>query len=33
LTAGLTGYKLYFMFYLALLHDSKEAENKEKCSK
>jgi len=33
LTAGLTGYKLYFMFYLALLHDSKEAENKEKRSK
>jgi hypothetical protein len=29
LAAGLTGYKFYFMFYLTLLHDTKEAENKD----
>ncbi|MEZ5671037.1 MAG: hypothetical protein R3E08_01095 [Thiotrichaceae bacterium] len=28
LTAGLTGYKLYFMFYLVLLHDTQEDNKK-----
>lgn len=30
LTLGLTSYKLYFMFYLSLLHDTQEVADKEK---
>lgn len=29
LTVGLTSYKLYFMFYLSLLHDTQESVDKE----